>query len=554
MTGRAACLLLSLAVITIGARPAWAIDDAEVTGQIIATLEALREGGDSPLVATSIVSAFYESRGYRPAWRDLRNRDDMVASIRGAADAGLDPAEYHLAEIERALGANDGAPVLAELDILLSDAFFVLGYHYRFGKVDPESVNPNWNLPGRFGEDDPVAIAAAALETHDVPGLLARLQPRHSFYQHLKIALASYRSLELAGGWAPVPDGETLRLGMDNPRVVQLRRRLMLTGDLAGGAGASTVFDAGVDSAVRVFQHRMGLNDDGLVGRDTLAALNLPVGTRIQQIRINLERARWILHDLDPYAVIVNVAGFMAYITEGEQVVWMTRVQVGQPYHMTPLFRDELSYIEINPTWTVPHSIASRELLPKIKQDPGYIASRNMIVLDRNGQQVDASGIDWASLSGRNFPFTLRQQPGPDNALGRIKFMFPNEHAVYLHDTPDKALFARDYRVFSHGCIRVQDPLRFAEILLDDPDKWSLEKIQAAVDSGVTQRVVLDRKIPIYLTYWTAAADDDGKVSFSRDPYDRDARVLTALDADFVAPEQVRERAREISRGDSVRR
>ncbi len=554
MTRRVACLLLLLACITSVARPARAIDDAAVTGQIIATLEALREGGASPLVATSIVGAFYESRGYRPAWRDLRNRDDMVASIRGAADAGLDPAEYHLVEIERALGAGDGAPVLAELDILLSDAFFVLGYHYRFGKVDPESVNPNWNLPNRFGEDDPVAIAAAALETHDVPGLLARLQPQHSFYQRLKNALASYRSLELAGGWAPIPEGETLRLGMDDPRVGQLRRRLMLTGDFVGGAGASSLFDAGVETAVRVFQYRMGLNDDGVVGRDTLAALNLPVGARIQQIRINLERARWILHDLDPYAVVVNVAGFMAYITEGERVVWMTRVQVGQPYHMTPLFRDELSYIEINPTWTVPYSIASRELLPKIRQDQGYLASRNMIVLDRNGQQVDANGIDWASLSSRNFPFTLRQQPGPENALGRIKFMFPNEHAVYLHDTPNKALFARDYRVFSHGCIRVQDPLRLAEILLDDPEKWSLEKIQAAVDSRVTQRIVLDRKIPIYLTYWTAAVDDDGEVNFSRDPYDRDARVLAALDADFVPSGQIREHGREIADGDSGRR
>jgi murein L,D-transpeptidase YcbB/YkuD len=241
----------------------------------------------------------------------------------------------------------------------------------------------------------------------------------------------------------------------------------------------------------------------------------------------------------------------MAYITEGERVVWMTRVQVGQPYHMTPLFRDELSYIEINPTWTVPYSIASRELLPKIKQDPDYLVSRNMIVLDRNGQQVDPNGIDWARLSPRNFPLTLRQLPGPDNALGRIKFMFPNEHAVYLHDTPNKALFARDYRVFSHGCIRVQDPLRLAEILLDDPDKWSLEKIQAAVDSRVTQRVVLDRRIPIYLTYWTAAVDDDGEVNFSRDPYDRDARVLAALDADFVPSEKTRERAREIPGGDS---
>ncbi len=382
--------------------------------------------------------------------------------------------------------------------------------------------------------------------------LLAELQPEHNFYQRLKTALASYRSLQLAGGWPEIPEGETLRLGAEDPRVILLRRRLMLTRDLAQGAADSNVFDDDVDRAVRVFQYRMGLADDGVVGKDTLAALNVPVATRIEQIRINLERARWILHDLDPHAVVVNVAGFMAYVTEGEQVTWMTRVQVGKPYHMTPLFRDEVSYIEINPTWTVPYSIATKELLPKIRRDPDYLSDRNMIVLDRNGRQVDPAGIDWNSLSGSRFPYTLRQQPGPDNALGRIKFMFPNEHAVYLHDTPSKSLFAHDYRVFSHGCIRVQDPYRLAQILLDDNEKWSIESIEAAVDSRVTQRIVLERKIPIYLTYWTAAVDDDLEVNFSRDPYQRDARVLAGLDQPFVASDRARERARQISGQDSA--
>ena len=427
----------------------------------------------------------------------------------------------------------------------------MLGYHYRFGKVDPESVNPHWNIPNRFGEEDPVALVSSALDRHAVPELLAQLEPEHNFYQRLKTALADYRSLQLAGGWPEIPEGETLRLGADDSRVVLLRRRLLLTRDLQQGAADSSVFDADVDRAVRVFQYRMGLSDDGVVGKDTLAALNVPVETRIEQIRINLERARWILHDLDAHAVVVNVAGFMAYVTEGEEVTWMTRVQVGKPYHMTPLFRDEVSYIEINPTWTVPYSISSKELLPKIKKDPNYLADRNMIVLDRNGNQVDAAGIDWNSLSANRFPYTLRQQPGPDNALGRIKFMFPNEHAVYLHDTPSKSLFERDYRVFSHGCIRVQNPYLLAQILLDDNEKWSVEKIEAAVDSRVTQRIVLDRKIPIYLTYWTAAVDDDLEVNFSRDPYNRDERVLAGLDKPFVAPERVRERASQMSGSES---
>ena len=542
---------LAIFLVILAAPPLQAADEADIGNRIIDTLESWRGGGQSVMIAAPVVGAFYASRGYRPAWSDGRNRDDMIASIRGAAAAGLNPDEYHLREIERLVKGDGSAAVQAELDILLTDALFVLGYHYRFGKVDPESVNPHWNIPNRFGEEDPVALVSSALDRHAVPELLAQLEPEHNFYQRLKTALADYRSLQLAGGWPEIPEGETLRLGADDSRVVLLRRRLLLTRDLQQGAADSSVFDADVDRAVRVFQYRMGLSDDGVVGKDTLEALNVPVETRIEQIRINLERARWILHDLDAHAVVVNVAGFMAYVTEGEEVIWMTRVQVGKPYHMTPLFRDEVSYIEINPTWTVPYSISSKELLPKIKKDPNYLADRNMIVLDRNGNQVDAAGIDWNSLSANRFPYTLRQQPGPDNALGRIKFMFPNEHAVYLHDTPSKSLFERDYRVFSHGCIRVQNPYLLAQILLDDNEKWSVEKIEAAVDSRVTQRIVLDRKIPIYLTYWTAAVDDDLEVNFSRDPYNRDERVLAGLDKPFVAPEQVRERASQMSGSES---
>ena len=551
MLGSALYRVLAIFLVILAAPPLQAADEADIGNRIIDTLESWRGGGQSVMIAAPVVGAFYASRGYRPAWSDGRNRDDMIASIRGAAAAGLNPDEYHLREIERLVKGDGSAAVQAELDILLTDALFVLGYHYRFGKVDPESVNPHWNIPNRFGEEDPVALVSSALDRHAVPELLAQLEPEHNFYQRLKTALADYRSLQLAGGWPEIPEGETLRLGADDSRVVLLRRRLLLTRDLQQGAADSSVFDADVDRAVRVFQYRMGLSDDGVVGKDTLEALNVPVETRIEQIRINLERARWILHDLDAHAVVVIVAGFMAYVTEGEEVIWMTRVQVGKPYHMTPLFRDEVSSIEINPTWTVPYSISSKELLPKIKKDPNYLADRNMIVLDRNGNQVDAAGIDWKSLSANRFPYTLRQQPGPDNALGRIKFMFPNEHAVYLHDTPSKSLFERDYRVFSHGCIRVQNPYLLAQILLDDNEKWSVEKIEAAVDSRVTQRIVLDRKIPIYLTYWTAAVDDDLEVNFSRDPYNRDERVLAGLDKPFVAPEQVRERASQMSGSES---
>jgi murein L,D-transpeptidase YcbB/YkuD len=263
-----------------------------------------------------------------------------------------------------------------------------------------------------------------------------------------------------------------------------------------------------------------------------LRALNIPVEKRVEQLEVNIERARWVLDDIEDDFVLVNIAGFRAYVLRGRKVAWETKVQVGKTYHQSPVFRDEIKYVVVNPTWTVPFSIATKEILPKIKRDPNYFASRDFDLKDHSGKLIDPSSVDWSNITARNFPFWLVQRPGPNNALGRVKIMFPNKHAVYLHDTPSKVLFGRAERAFSHGCIRVENPFDFAEQLLGG-DGWNQEKFQQVLDEGETKSVFLSKPLPVLLLYWTAMVEPDGVVYFYNDVYERDARIVEALNEPF---------------------
>lgn len=288
--------------------------------------------------------------------------------------------------------------------------------------------------------------------------------------------------------------------------------------------------DATLVAAVEAFQRRHGLQVDGIVGRATLAALNVPVAARIAQLRINLERLRWVFRDRAEEFVAVNIAAFQAVYVVQDEVRWRGRAVVGQPFRQTPIFKAELTHLVLNPTWTVPPTILRKDILPKLRQDVGYLRQRKLRVFDREGRSVDASMVDWQSVSVARFPYLLRQDAGPDNALGRIKFMFPNAHAVYLHDTPARALFDQAERTFSSGCIRIEDPLGLAELLLDEPQHWNRAGLAAALASGRTRRVDLPRTVPVMLLYLTAFPGSDGALNFRRDVYARDAAVLAALD------------------------
>ena len=310
---------------------------------------------------------------------------------------------------------------------MLTDSIVRLGYHLRFGKVDPNALDPNWNSTRELFREDPAATIQAAIDSPSLREFAARAIPRHFLYERFKNALAEYRALEANGGWPSVPAGATLKPGGTDERVPALAARLTVTGELPASAAVDgTSYDYTLSTAVRQFQARHGLAPDGAVGPATLAALNVPVAARIEQLRANLERARWVFYDPEGELLVVNIAGFQLYHLRRGEVVWRTRVQVGRPYRQTPIFRAEMTYLVVNPTWTVPPTIYRNDILPAVRRDPAYLAGRNIDAFDSGGARVDPAAVDW---SGRNPPYRLVQRPGPDNALGRIKFMFPNEHA-----------------------------------------------------------------------------------------------------------------------------
>lgn len=293
-------------------------------------------------------------------------------------------------------------------------------------------------------------------------------------------------------------------------------------------------YTAALEETVRSFQRRHGLEADGRVGPRTLAALNTPVRARIATLRVNLERLRWVYRDLEAEFLAVNIASFQAALVRGGEVVWRSRVIVGRPYRQTPVFKAEIQYLVLNPSWTVPPTILARDVLPALRRDPDYLARKGLQLLGPGGESMDPATLDWARLEGRRFPGLVRQPPGPDNALGRIKFMFPNPYLVYLHDTPARALFDRTERTFSSGCIRLERPLELAALLLGGETGWDLAALQQAVEQGGTQRIDLPRPVPLMLLYLTAYPEADGRLVFPADVYQRDAALLEALDGPFV--------------------
>ncbi len=498
-----------------------------------------KEYGVGPVQITGreLIADFYVQRQFAPAWERPAQIDALIETIRGIEADGLSPEDYHLAALEAyrdevGMAGVDPERRRAEFDLILTDSLIRLCYNLIFGKVDPATQHASWNYNRDVDDLDPVSFLRQALDAEDIARFIQALIPEYAVYTDLKAALADYRRLAATGGWARVPEGETLEKGMQGERVAALCRRLAASGDLEKSRAATDRFDDAVEAAVKRFQKRHYIAVDGAVGPGTLAELNVGVEARIDQVRVNLERLRWVLHDIPPRFIFVDIAGYRVYAIKAMEEVWEAKVQIGRPYRQTPSFRADMKYIVFNPTWTIPPGILAKDVLPAVKKDPGYLQSRNISVIDRNGRPVDTRKIDWATITPRRFPYMLRQEPGPSNALGQVKFIFPNSHFVFLHDTPSKNLFRRTDRAFSSGCIRVERPFELAALLLQDVPGWDRSKIEAVVAAGRSETVFLPGPLPVLMVYLTAERID-GQMLFKNDIYNRDPPLLEALDSPF---------------------
>jgi murein L,D-transpeptidase YcbB/YkuD len=496
----------------------------------IATLQGASAVGEQRLNEPRTVSRFYKARESKPAW--LGHRDEIVKAIQGVQADGLDPADYHLEAIEKLAQRKDPSDEdAATLDILLADAVASMVDDLHYGRVRPVEVNPAWNADPREGAprlDSTLAILAGS---GNVAQSVAAARPDHFIYRGLAMQLAKLQRVVAQGGWPTVPEGKPLKPGAVDQRVAALRRRLLASGEMSGMPPAdSTRYDPALLGAVRRFQGMHRIPDDGVIGPGTVAALNVSARDRLGQVRANLERARWVLGGLDGDFLLVNLPAFKAYLIRGGRNVWESRTQIGEEAMQTPTFRAKIRTVVFNPDWTVPPTIIQNEIVADMQAGKNTLERQGLVIYDAHNNVVDPSSIDWNAVDAEHFPYTLKQPAGDDNALGKVKFLFPNPYQIYLHDTPSRHLFDAQKRTFSHGCIRIEHPLDLAENLLQGQDDWSSGKIEQAVAESETQSIALDRPMPILIVYWTVSVGASGDVHYADDIYHLDPPLLAALD------------------------
>ncbi|MHC8321318.1 L,D-transpeptidase family protein [Pseudomonas sp. GB2N2] len=518
--------------------------DDNVGQAIQASLEPLKTSFP-PLLTTPrnrridvsrLVMDFYTHRAYRAAWTRDSDVAQLIASLNATEADGLNPTDFHIEALVRSqasLQSQDTPEQRAAFDIATTHNFITALLQLRRGKVDPSRLDIHWNFDAN-GVDprDDVNAFFAALDSHDVAKAFAIAPPQEAVYVGLRQALAQLRGIRDRGGWPKVAVDHSLKPGMDEPAVAQLRSRMVAAGFLDPRLIHGTKYDAAVTAAVKKYQNEQYLGADGMAGATTLAALNVPVDARIDQVRVNMERARWLLYKLQGTFVIVDIAGYKVAMYRDGQPIWRSRVQVGKTARNTPIFQAQITYITFNPTWTVPPTILKEDVLPKIQSNPGYLAANRIRVIDREGNVVDPSTVDWTNPRG----ISLRQDAGADSSLGQVVIRFPNDYAIYLHDTPHRELFAKTVRATSSGCIRVENPLQLVELLFNDPVKWNSAGIQKQLANGKTENIRLPVKVPVLLAYWTVDLASDGRVSFKPDVYGYDEPVLRALNRPSQLP------------------
>lgn len=523
------------AVFAASAAPVLA-DDAANEAELGRLLAQPVQEAAAGIANVAEVRRFYAARGGRLAWRQGEawspDAKAAVAALQGAGREGLDPRDY-LSTEAAALPPSPTPAEAAHIDLLLSAGMLRYIGDVRAGRVIPSQINPYFDVhPER--PDAPAALRNG-LASADFAAWLSSLPPGDAAYAKLRDALAAFREIAAGGDWPQLGDGPTLKFGATSPDVAVLRRQLSRFGDLHQSATADSEFDIDLDAAVRRFQSRSGLNPDGAVGAKTRAALDVPPQRRVQTIIDNLERLRWFARPAAGRYIVINAAGFELNAIANGKVVLRMPVIVGKAKMATPMFPDDITGITFLPSWTVPPSIARKEILPKLRADPDYLAKHNMRAYsgwNSDACEVDPHEVDWKAIRPSALQQKFVQQPGPSNALGNIRFTLHNEFGIFMHDTPAKKLFGSDVRTYSHGCIRVGDAAALAAFALDGDPDWPPAAIAEAVNGTETKRVELPRPVPVEVTYLTAWVDDRGIVQFRPDIYGRDPPLERALEGE----------------------
>ncbi|WP_242457958.1 L,D-transpeptidase family protein [Halomonas sp. YLGW01] len=545
-----------------------AVDPSLPAAPSLSPFEAYVRAASETLPLGADLLRFYVAFGFREAWSEAARVEALASALEGLEADGLVADDYRpVALLSEYREAHEEATTPAshwQVELAATQRLLLALRHLYHGKVDPARIDADWEIPRPGFQPDWAAIASA-VAAGDPAAALERVRPDQLAYRQLREGLARYRMLQTAGGWAPlVADSGVLRPGDRGPEVVALRRRLAALGELellmqasvatAGtpdltqasgvrwqdvvkGAGqgeeprADQVYDERLVAAVKRFQRRHLLEVDGVVGPLTRAALSVGVSERIAQIRLNLERLRWLSHALPERYVLVDIAGYEVRYVRPDRPAWISRVVVGRPYRSTPTLRSAITHMTFHPTWTVPPTILREDVLPAIRRDPFYLVRHDMRVLDRQGRSLAPWQVDW----WRPGPIMIQQRAGPSNPLGEVVIRFPNRHLVYLHDTPSRSLFARAQRSFSSGCIRVEGVRELVRLLFEDDrvtegEPFGAERLQYALARAGTHNVSLRTPVPVFLFYSTVHPAAGGGLSFRPDVYRRDAMVRAALE------------------------
>ncbi len=520
---RAICLSTSVVLVA-----SLAVAPTSGAAQVTAFRQAVAETA----ARDDVLAAFYRARTFEGIWTGDAGLARRTALINAFADAqyhGLPAARYDVQSLMSRLSNAQSAAELGALEVKLTELYLQYARDIQSGVLRPKSVDSGIVREVVY---TPQEDLLAGLMSQNPTQFLRSLPPSTPEYARLVAAKMRLINQQVAGGWGPVVNASKIEAGASGPEVIALRNRLTAMGHMERSLSAT--YDGTLIEAVKAFQRSHGLAEDGTAGPSTLAEINTSITERVQSIIVAMERERWFNQDRGDRHIWVNLTDFSAKIIDHGDVTFQTRSVIGavDPDRVTPEFSDVMEYMVINPSWYVPRSIATKEYLPQMQRNPG--AASHLLITDRNGRAVNRANIDFNRYTAKTFPFAMRQPPSNRNALGLVKFMFPNQYNIYLHDTPAKSLFGREVRAYSHGCIRLNDPFDFAYALLAKQSQDPIGLFQSRLRSGNESSVRLDEPVPVHLIYRTAFTTNSGEIEFRRDIYGRDKRIWNALSGEGV--------------------